>query len=70
MPGALHTRGLVCSKKSTRVSHHRYAEHSGIPCTMVLRLMFVLSSVYRYRIHTFGSFRVVPYLMRRKSSRP
>jgi hypothetical protein len=30
----------------------------------------VLSPGYRYSIHTFWSLRVVPYLMRRKSSRP
>jgi hypothetical protein len=37
MPGACRTRGLVCKRKSIRVSHHRYAGHSGIPCAMVLR---------------------------------
>jgi hypothetical protein len=37
---------------------------------MVLTVSFVLSPVIGYRIHTFGSRRVVPYLMRRKSSRP
>jgi hypothetical protein len=26
-------------EKSVRVSHHRYAEHSGIPCAMALRLI-------------------------------
>src|SRR5262245_10757580 len=31
--------------ESTRVSHHRYAEHSGIPCTMVLRLIRDLPGV-------------------------
>ena len=31
--------------KSTRVSHHRFAEHSGIPCAMVLTGCFVLSPV-------------------------
>jgi hypothetical protein len=45
MPGALHTRSLACSKSSTRVRHHRYAEHSGIPCAMVLRLIRDLPGV-------------------------
>jgi hypothetical protein len=33
MPGAQRTRSLVRKVESTRVSHHRFAEHSGIPCT-------------------------------------
>ena len=35
MPGAQCTRGRVC-KKSTRISNHRYAASTGIPCAMVL----------------------------------
>jgi hypothetical protein len=31
--------------KNTRVSHHRHAETSGIPCTMVLRLIRALPGV-------------------------
>ena len=33
------TRSLRANEKSTRASHHRYAETSGLPCAMVLRLM-------------------------------
>ncbi len=56
--------------KARRSIHHRYAEQSGIPCAMVLTISFVISPVIGYSIHTFWSFRVVPYLMRRKASRP
>jgi hypothetical protein len=35
MPDASRTRSLVCNVESTRVSHRRHAERSGIPCTMV-----------------------------------
>ena len=45
MPGVLHTRSLVCSEESTRVRNYRYAERSGIPCTMVLRLIRDLPGV-------------------------
>ena len=45
MPGVLRTGGLVCSVESTRVRNHRYAEHAGIPCTMVLTVSFVLFPV-------------------------
>jgi hypothetical protein len=55
---------------STRVSHHGRTGTPGLPCAMVLTVSFVLSPVIGYQIHTFGSRRVVPYLMRRKSSRP
>ena len=40
MPGACCTRGLVCnSAKDAHTSIQEQPEHSGIPCTMVLRLM-------------------------------
>jgi hypothetical protein len=39
MPGARRTRSLACKVESTRVSHHRFAEHSGIPCAMVYGLL-------------------------------
>src|SRR5947208_1071436 len=45
MPDARCTRGRVCSKKSTRVSNHRYTASTGIPCTMVLTVSFVISPV-------------------------
>ena len=38
-PGARCTRSLACSEKSTRVIHHRFTEHSGVSCAMVLRLI-------------------------------
>ncbi len=44
MPGAGRTRSLV-RKKNTRVSHHRYAETSGIPRATVLTVSFALSLV-------------------------
>jgi hypothetical protein len=35
MPGAPRAPAASCAKvKSTRVSHHRFAEHSGIPCAI------------------------------------
>src|SRR5689334_5899382 len=34
-----HPQPRVRSQKSTRVSHHRFAETAGIPCTTVLRLI-------------------------------
>src|ERR1700741_220726 len=40
-----HTHGLVCNKESTRVVHHRFSRCPGVPCAMVLTLMFVLSPV-------------------------
>ncbi len=36
---------LRASVESTQASHHRYAERTGIPCTMVLRLIRVLPGV-------------------------
>ena len=69
MPGAGRTHGPPATRKAGG-SHHRFSQdirhslHNGFNgCS-------VLSLVYRYQIHTFGSLRVVPYLMRRKASRP
>ena len=45
MPDARCTRGRVCNKESTRVSNHRYTASTGIPCTMVLTVSFVISPV-------------------------
>jgi hypothetical protein len=42
MPGAQCTRSRACSVESTRVSHDRSTETSGISCTMVLTVSFVL----------------------------
>jgi len=44
MPDARCTRGRVCSK-STRVSNQGYTATTGIPCTMVLTVSFVLFPV-------------------------
>jgi hypothetical protein len=44
-PGVLRTRSLVCSKKSTRVSHHRFAETIRPSLRDGLRLMNALSPV-------------------------
>src|SRR2546429_6807737 len=38
---ALHPRPRV-QQKSTRVSNHRYTASTGIPCTMVLTVSFVI----------------------------
>jgi hypothetical protein len=38
-PGAQCTRSLVCKVESTRVRNHGFAETSGLPCAMVLRLI-------------------------------
>jgi hypothetical protein len=65
MPGARRTRGLVCKMKNTRVSHHRYAETSGIPCAMVLTVSFVLFSVtglFCHR-HSCNAARIITSLM-------
>ena len=45
MPGADAPAALRASVKSTQASHHRYAETSGIPCAMVLRLIRALPGV-------------------------
>jgi len=41
-PDAMRTRSLVRNGVSTRVSHHRHAEQSGVPCAVVLTVSFVL----------------------------
>ena len=70
-PGARCTRGLMC--KMHKANAH---EHTGSAETLrpSLRNGFtayiVLSPVTGYQIHTSWSRRVVPYLMRRKASRP
>jgi hypothetical protein len=45
MPGVRCTRSLACELKSTRDSHHRSPQRSGIPCAMVLTVSFVLFPV-------------------------
>jgi hypothetical protein len=51
MPGARCARSLACSKKSTRVSHHRFTGTPSIPCAMVLTACFVLSPVIGLSCH-------------------
>ena len=70
MPGAQCTRSLACKVESTRVSHHRSTEITRHSLRNGFTAYFVLSPVNGYSIHTFWSLRVVPYLMRRKASRP
>ena len=43
MPGVRHTRSSACKIGSTRIRHHGFTEHSGIPCATVLTVSFVLS---------------------------
>jgi hypothetical protein len=70
MPGDGLTHGPPATKKAGG-SHHRFSRiTTGIPRAMVLTAYSALSPVYRYSIHTFLSLRVVPYLIRRKASRP
>jgi hypothetical protein len=64
-----HPQPCVQWKKARKQVTTGTPKQSGIPCTMVYGL-YVLSPVYRYSIHTFLSLRVVPYLIRRKASRP
>jgi hypothetical protein len=45
-PDARCTRGLMCSKRSTRVRNHRYAGNAGLPCAMVLTLLRALLGVH------------------------
>ena len=46
MPVRERTRSLACEKtKAHELVHHRSAETSGIPCTMVLRLIRALPGV-------------------------
>jgi hypothetical protein len=54
---------------------HEYSQRvhrnsPAFPHAMVLTVSFALSPAIGYSIHTFWSRRVVPYLMRRKASRP
>jgi hypothetical protein len=71
MPGAQCARSLACEmKKHTSVVTTVTPVSPGIPRAMVLTVSFALSPVTGYSIHTFWSFRLVPYLMRRKASRP
>ena len=72
MPDAGRTREPCVQRKVhfAHASNDRYRRNTGIPCAMVLTAYSALSPVYRYSIHTFLSLRVVPYLMRRKASRP
>lgn len=68
MPGR--TRSLACKVKKHQASHYRYAEAIRHSLRNGFMAYAALSPVYRYSIHTFFNLRVVPYLMRRKSSRP
>jgi hypothetical protein len=58
MPDARCTRSRLCSKKSTGVSNHRYTASTGIPCTMVLTVSFVLFPVTGLFCHRHQ--RIVP----------
>ncbi len=66
MPDARCTRGRVCNKKNTRVSNHRYTASTGIPCTMVLTVSFVISPVTMLFCHRrlagTGSARLSAYI--------
>ena len=71
MPDARCTRGLACGlykRKCTRA--YRAAEAIRHSLRNGFTAYFVLSPENGYSIHTFWSLRVVPYLMRRKVSRP
>jgi hypothetical protein len=73
MPGAQCTRSLVCelvAKNAHEYSQRRHRKSPGIPARNGFTDYFVLSPAIGYSIHTFWSLRVVPYLMRRKASRP
>ena len=45
MPDAQRTRSLAYEGRKYASSHHRYAEQSGIPCTMVYGLSRALPGV-------------------------
>ena len=71
MPGARCTRGLVCQKMHIGAHEHTgAAEALRHPLRNGFNGCFVLSPVSGYPIYTFLSLKVVPYLMRRKASRP
>jgi hypothetical protein len=71
MPGARCARSLA-GKKQCRTSNSPPRVHRNHPAfpAQWFTAYFVLSPVIGYSIHTFWSLRVVPYLMRRKASRP
>jgi hypothetical protein len=69
MPDATTAPAASRATKNTRVSHHRYAGTPAFPAQWLYGL-YALSPECRYSIHTCLSLRVVPYLMRRKASRP
>ena len=54
---ALHPRPRV-QQKSTRVSNHRYTASTGIPCTMVLTVSFVLFPVTGLFCHRRSADRI------------
>jgi len=71
MPDARCTRGPVCKMgKENAHEHTGSAEAIRHSLRNGFTAYFALSLAIGYRIHTFLSRRVVPYLMRRKSSRP
>ena len=70
MPGARCTRSLVCIGRKHTSIHHGRTGTPGIPARNGFNGFLRALPGDRYQIHTFGSLRVVPYLMRRKASRP
>jgi hypothetical protein len=69
MPGASWHPWSRVQQKSTRQNHRFSRKRPAFPAQWCYGL-YVLSPVTSCSIHTFWSFRVVPYLMRRKASRP
>ena len=70
MPGARCARSLVRkTKKRTSVVTTVTPVHPTFPAQWFTAYN-ALSPVTGYSIHTFRSFSVVPYLIRRKASRP
>ncbi len=71
MPGVQrHPQPCVQIRKHASKSPQVRRNSPAFPARMVLTVSFVVSLVIGCSIHTFRSFRVVPYLMRRKASRP
>src|SRR5712664_1918747 len=66
----LHPQPRVHSVESTRVFTTGPPGSPGIPARNGFNGFLRALPGDRYQIHTFGSLRVVPYLMRRKASRP
>jgi len=66
----MHPQPRVQMKKAHEHSHHRYNAIIRHSLRDGFTGSFVLAPETGYSIHTFFSVRVVPYLMRRKSSRP